>query len=332
MIIHKRNHIAACRHILFCIPPYHYVWIYAITLCYVFTSCDVADDRDLCCDRVVMNYLYISDGEDVFRQNISSLRYFLFDGNECFLRELPSEANLQYQYLKKLEAGRYTIVAIGNVSEVTRLVVPEKGSSLQDFNSGLSGGGDINADPLYYGIRFFTVAAGEVEREQFFITHMANVHCKLRVTVRWKNLPPVMSSEPCYRVALSGCAASYELDNRQGYPLGEKNIPYTPAWDREYYRDCALENLELKAGFVTLRYTDEHIPVLNILCKQENGYEAVTPEIDLKKAFAAWGYRPSTVERQEYKIIVTVYLDGHVGVKLESEVGVMDWVNGGSFG
>ncbi|MEL5892600.1 FimB/Mfa2 family fimbrial subunit [Bacteroides sp. GD17] len=314
------------------LKPFRYDIFIVAFFCLFFVACDVGDERDLCCDHVVMEYIYLTDGKELFKQNIRSMRHFLFDDSERFVREVPSEGNLQLQYLDDMEAGTYTMITVGNAGQSTLIETPEQGSHAEDFLLHIAGTKGENADPLYYGIKRFTLNMKSDSREQHFVTHMANVHCKLRIKVVWKNLPPLMSNEPCYRISLSGCATTYELDGKQGYPLGEKHIPYASDWTGEHHLDCALESLELKANFITLRCTNDNAPLLNVWCRKEEGYVPVTPEIDLKRAFAAWGYRLSTVERQEYGIIVTVYLDGHVGVKLEAEVGVQDWMDGGSFG
>lgn len=304
-------------------------------LCATFASCDIEDERDLCCDRIVMEYRYLQEGEDAFAENIRSLRHFLFDAEGRFLQEVPPGNDLRIQLLEPLEIGDYTMVTVGNASALTTLTAPVKGDILDDFRLQVSQASTGNADKLYYGIRRFTLVKESGHREQRFVTSLSNVHCKLRVTVKWQNLPPVLTNDPIYQLALTDCAGNYLLDGEAGYSLGEKHFPYSPNWSRKYALGCSLQGLQLIENFVSLRYTNDRLPILHILCREpgtEGEYTKITPPLDLKKAFAAWGYSPLAVERQEYKIIVTIYLDGHVGVKVEADAGVADWVEGGSFG
>lgn len=309
--------------------------LFGCLLCVAFISCDIEDERDLCCDRIVMEYQYLQEGEDVFAENVRSLRHFLFDGEGCFLQEVPPGDNLRIQLLEPLETGDYTMVTAGNASASTTLEVPDKGGLLRDFMLQVSAANTGNADRLYYGIRRFTLVKESAHREQRFVTSLSNVHCTLKVTVKWQNLPPVLTNEPVYRLVLDDCAGDYELDGEGGYALGEKSFLYSPDWNRRHTLDCSLQGLQLIETFISLRYTTDHLPVLHLLYREpgaEGEYTRITPPLDLKKAFAAWGYNPSAVERQEYKIIITIYLDQHVGVKVEAEAGVADWVEGGSFG
>lgn len=301
--------------------------------CLSVVACDIEDERDICCKRILMEYRYTSEGQDAFKENIHSMRHFLFDAAEQFVRELPAGKNLQQQNLDSLEAGNYTIVTIGNATDATLPVLPDN-QSLADFLLETAGTDGQIADPLYYGICRFCLKDKTANPAQQFTTHMANVHARLQVTVKWQNLPPAMTTAPVYKMTLTRCAASYELDGTKGYSLEEKRFPYSPQWNREHQLVCALKGLQLKENFVSLRYTNTNLPVLHILCRKPEGddYTELTPPLDLQTAFKVWGYQPENTERQNYKIIVTIYMDGHVGVKVESEMGVADWVDGGSFG
>lgn len=298
----------------------------------LLVSCDIEDERDICCDRIIMEYHYIRDGQDLFKENIYSLRHFLFDQKGHFIEEVPAANGLQYQELKKMATGPYTMVTVGNSAEGTILETPLANSRLQNFMLHIAGTDGRNADPLYYGICRFNLLRESANREQRFVTQMSNVHCKLKVTVKWQNRPPLLTQEPIYRLTLNHAPESYELDALNGYAMGEKQFPYSPAWNREHGIDCSLNSRQLNGTFTSLRYTNNNLPILNVLCLKEGKYVEQTPPLDLKVAFSAWGYRPSSAERQDYKIVVTIYLDGHVGVKVEMESGIADWVDGGSFG
>ncbi|MCD8181827.1 MAG: FimB/Mfa2 family fimbrial subunit [Bacteroides sp.] len=327
-------HTAACRtlHAAGTLPHGNISVRILCLLCLSFSACDVEDERDLCCERVVMEYRYLENGQDAFKENIRSLRHFLFDGQERFVREVPAGATLRLQVLEGLETGAYTMVTVGNAANATLLDIPAVGSPLNNFILHVQNSTGGNADLLYYGIRNFTLTGEDVKRERRFVTQLANVHCRLQVTVKWQNLPPVLSTDKIYRLTLESCAQNYELDGARGYALGEKRFPHSPEWEQRHLLDYSLSDFQLRGDFVSLRYTDDSLPVLRVFCLKENEYTELTPPLDLKKAFVAWGYSPSSVERQEYKIIVTIYLDGHVGIRIAAEAGVADWVDGGSFG
>ena len=309
--------------------------LFTIITCFSFilSSWDLEDERDLCCEKRTMEYRYISDNKDLFTQKITSLKHFLFNEQEIYLCELPSGENPKYQDLSELEAGNYTMITIGNASTATKLDTPHRGSPMKDFLLAVKGIETVQADPLYYAIRPFTISNKEHRKGQKLVTQLANVHCRLKVTVKWKNLPPVLTADPCYKMELSQCANGYELDGKEGYSIGEKYFPYSATWNCVHSIRLGLKSLELKGEFVTLRYANGHLPVLRLSCAQQDGeYKEIAPAMNLNKAFDAWGYRPSSVERQEYKIIVTIYMDGHVGITLETDMGILDWVDGGAFG
>lgn len=315
------------------LKPLKYDIVIIALMCLCLAACDMDDERDLCCKRVVMEYHYMSGGKDAFKQNIRSLRHFLFNGAEQFIREIPCGENLQLQTLDSLKTGNYAMVTVGNAADATRLETPAKDEPLAGFMLHVEGTDGRNADPLYYGICRFTLKKEDANREQRFLTQMANIHCRLQVTVKWQNLPPAMTTATVYRMALENCAENHELDGKRAYSLGEKQFPHSTSWNRVHRLECALKGLLLKEEFISLRYTNSNLPILHLFCRKEKeDYEELTPPLDLGRAFKIWGYKPENAERQEYKIIVTIYLDGHVGVKVEAEAGVEDWIEGGSFG
>lgn len=163
--------------------------------CLSVVACDIEDERDICCKRILMEYRYTSEGQDAFKENIHSMRHFLFDAAEQFVRELPAGKNLQQQSLDSLEAGNYTMVTIGNATDATLTTLPDNGS-LADFLLETAGNDGQIADPLYYGICRFCLKDKAANPAQQFTTHMANVHTRLQVTVKWQNLPPAMTTAP----------------------------------------------------------------------------------------------------------------------------------------
>lgn len=138
------------------------------------------------------------------------------------MKEIPSGSDMQVQILVPLETGRYTMVTIGNTAGATALPVPDIGSKMKDFMLEVQHADYGNADLLYYGIREFTLIKESGNREQRFVTQLANVHCKLKATVKRQNLPPILTKEPVYRMTLESCAEHYELDGCNGYSLGDR--------------------------------------------------------------------------------------------------------------
>lgn len=84
---------------------------------------------------------------------------------------------------------------------------------------------------------------------------------------------------------------------------------------------------ELYGEFVTLRYTNDHIPVFRLWF----GDEAVTGDIDLSRAFREWGWYPSRTHVQKYRILLKLFGDGSVEVSPWVEASIEDWVSGGTF-
>ena len=306
----------------------------------ILSSCQLEDDRDLCCpEPLTMHYVYLPNGTDVFSDNIRSLRHFLFDVDGIFIRELPSGERLNNQPLD-LKAGTYTMVTVGNMTDIS---VHEHGSDnkLENFSlshtakSTSSEYAYANSDELFWGIKHFAIDSEgrglEVSKygmglsSNRLTTEMVNIHCHLKVTVEWANRPPHIGS---YEMDLIGVNTQYSLDTEKvsltadglEVPLGNRS---------ETYRlNVSLRQLELRAEFVTLRYTDTQIPTLRI---KFDGLPII-PDIDLGKAFRTWGWRPSVTHVQDYEILLKVINENRVDLLPMVEGSVADWVNGGNFG
>ena len=89
-----------------------------------------------------------------------------------------------------------------------------------------------------------------------------------------------------------------------------------------------LRSQELYGQFVTLRYWDDLMPVFRLWF----GDKAITQEIDLTRAFRAWGWFPGCTHIQEYRIQIQLFSNGTVEVSPWSDMSIEDWVNGGTFG
>ena len=318
------------------------LYLVAVSLSFtvILSGCTLDDDRDLCCpEPMTMHYIFSPHGTDVFHDNIFSLRHFLFDADGTFISELPQSEEIQHQRLD-LATGTYTMVTVGNMSEITlhehgnektlpqfqlRHKAPAKRNQ-QAFD---------NSDELFWGVKRFAIDSDGMGTEMSdsrigyttnrLVTEMSNIHCHLNVTVEWVNRPPYIGS---YEMELSGVHTQYSL-NPQNTTLTADGFEIPSGDNPQTYRlDVPLRQLELRAEFVTLRYTDTTIPTLSIRFSGES----VIPDIDLGKAFHTWGWRPSATHVQEYNILLRVINENRVDVLPMIEGSVADWVNGGSFG
>ena len=306
----------------------------------ILTGCQLEDDRDMCCPGpLTMHYVYRPDGTDVFSDNILSLRHFLFDAGGIFVRELPPGEKLNRQPLE-LNAGTYTMITIGNMTDITS---HDHGSShlIDQFTLSHTArnrkreSAYANTDELFWGVKHFAVDAdgrghdivkeGEALSTNRLTTPMVNIHCHLKVTVEWVGRPPYIGS---YEMELAGVHTQYSLDpGNASLTADGLNVP---AGDKAetYSLNVPLRQLGLREEFVTLRYTDTQIPTLRI---KYDGHPVV-PDIDLGKAFRTWGWRPSATHVQDYEILLRVINENRVDLLPMVEGSVADWVNGGSFG
>ena len=318
------------------------LYLVAVSLSFtvILSGCTLNDDRDLCCyDTLTMHYTYRPQGAEAFCENIFSLRHFLFDADGIFIRELPPGEDMQYQPLG-LGAGTYTMITVGNMSDIS---THEHGTeqSLVQFllrHTALNRNNQsafTNTDELFWGTKRFTIGSDGKGTElsdsrigyasNRLVTEMSNIHCHLNVTVEWTNRLPHVGT---YEMELSGVHTRYSLDPRNATQTADGFD--IPAGDnpQAYRLDVPLRQLELRAEFVTLRYTDTTIPTLSI----RFGDESIIPDIDLGKAFRTWGWRPSATHVQEYNILLRVINENRVDVLPMVEGSVVDWGNGGSFG
>ena len=311
-----------------------------LTLALILCGCTLEDERDLCCpDPLTMHFVYRPLGVNTFHNNIHTLRHFLFDGEGTFITEIPQSSEIDRLGLN-MNPGSYTMVTVGNMSGNTlheygeektisqfllRHTAPAK-RNLQAF--------DIT-DELFWGVKHFSIDSDSRGAEEslsrigyatnVLVTEMSNIHCHLNVTVEWVGRPPYVGN---YEMELSGIHTKYSL-NPESATLTADGFSVPEGQDCSDYRlDVPLRQLGLRAEFVTLRYTDASIPTLRI---KFDG-KTVIPEIDLGKAFRAWGWHPSATHVQEYNILLRVINENHVDVVPMIEGSVADWVNGGSFG
>lgn len=313
------------------------------------TGCSISDDRDICCEEVVLLYRYVRTTFDEYRFFIQNKRHFLFDDQGLFIREVYStKKEPQRLSLVKLPTGAYTVVTVGNVTEgYTRLTSLKPGvSRLQDFQLTLekhvAEGVLAEAEELFWNSRTFTVEEG---KRYSYICDMANIHCHLYMKVQWEALPPPGS--PLYHVELSYLAPGYSLQIDDSYSIAVAGTPpagkrySTPSFvwhefphflppDSAIIRvEEPLQGQDLYPKLITLRYRDDAIPTLQI---RHQGEPLFKKPIDLKPIFLDWGWLPNKSHEQIYRIELYIKKDGNVIVKPWFSGSVEDWQDGGTFG
>lgn len=289
-------------------------------------SCSLDDTRDECCGNLIMEYSYKPYDMEAFDTYIHNLRHFLFDASGGYLGEVPSGKMLTRQSLN-LDAGDYTMVTVGNMTEKTLCgCAPEGG--LDNFRllvgQQFEGNPDLyaNSDDLYWGVKEFSV--DELKRNNY-MTYMSNIHCKLEIRVFWNNIPQYIGD---YMMELKELPVACSLSPKRSYVINGFSMPDTIGELGSYRLRVPLRSQELYGQFVTLRYWDDLMPVFRLWF----GDKAITQEIDLTRAFRAWGWFPGCTHVQEYRIQIQLFSNGTVEVSPWSDMSIEDWVNGGTFG
>lgn len=280
-----------------------------------------------------MEYRYLFKGEDVFPDYIRSLQHYLFAEDGSFVSMPEPGEYLQFQPLD-LAPGTYTMVTVGNASQQIVLEGHFEGGLdgfmlrvfgqdvLQGVKAGTRGGGsEFRCGELYGGYSQFTVTDEPAQR---FRTDMSNIHCQLDVRVEWENRPPAVGD---YRIALRGVPCCYNMDHKDAVTVGDYRFPSHEGSRDAYEAVVPLESQTLTATFVTLRYTSECIPTLEVYL----GDKAITPPLDLMRAFQQWGWNPDKDTVQHYRIRIVIRSDGSVVARPWIEGEVLDWIDGGIF-
>ncbi len=309
--------------------PEHRRWRAAVLLALLLAlaGCNLEDDRDACCEVNRMRYRYLYEEADRFTDFIHRMEYFLFDGQGTYLRQLEAEpGDLTTVSLADLTPGDYSLVAVGN-SEGYGSLEGYADDGLQAFRltvSRMFAGTDAyaNGDRLYWGQDDFSIVRGA---SNSFLTEMANIHCCLSVTVEWELLPPYSDG---YRFELSGVGAITASNASEAVTMGVQRFPPVKPYTGRMLEAVRLNELALEADLITLRYTDEDVPRFRLYHEDE----PLTDEIDLRRAFGFWNWHPSLATVQEYGILVLIRADGTIEVSQDLKTGVIDWVEGGTFG
>lgn len=286
-------------------------------------GCSIDDDRDVCCGNVVVEYRYLPYGVDELPTYIASMRHFVFDGDGRYVCEVGDGSNSRRQRFT-LPDGDYTMVTLGNAGGSLKFDPEEQtlGTLEAELATQTRAGLYANCDELYWGVCPMHVSG---RGEHRFEMRMNNIHSHLHVKVVWHNMPSHVGD---YRMELCDVPVGYSLSPDRSYCVDDKIMPALNGSLGSHTLTVPLRAQELRAEFVTLRYTNDTIPCFRLWF----GDEAVTGPIDLSRAFGVWGWRPESTAVQEYRIQLTIYSDDTVEVKPWVEADIEDWQDGGSFG
>ena len=308
-------------------------------------GCSLYDERDECCG-VTLHFRYMETGQDVFKDHIRTMRHFLFDGEGLFLREIVVSKTENKLFMQDIDDGLYTMITIANPTTANTALthLEERVSRLEDFSLALAEGDETrtcvdsyydNADELFYNATQFEVTP---EDRDFYFEDLSNTHCHLHVYLYWKKLPDYRGS---FTMRLYDVPADFALSpdsmRRVMWPADEPSLIPTAGntvqmvprqMNRLVNHEVEVQpyNFKLMGELITHRWTDDHIPVLQVF----NDEQKVTARIILSQVFQKWGISPDADPVQDYWIEIEVYPDGtsHVGRYVGGKVN--DWVDGGT--
>lgn len=259
-----------------------------------------------------------------YREDIDTLRWLLFDGEGRFRRELSMKPR-QRQYFDPgdLPDGRYTVVCIANAT--SRSFLDNDLKTLNDLtlwaDTRQQEGWYANVDHLFWQKSTFTLSMGYSE----VAVPLVDVHCHLHVRLWWKGVPETSGSD--YSLRLYGVPLACRVGTT-GLTLG--GLPHPEMGDSVGEHRLAVEpyNFVISGEFVTMRWTDDHVPQLQLWC----GDQPATPLIDLYKVFSEWHWSPDRTVAQDYWLNVVINLDGSVTVSVGGKARIVDWQDGGTIG
>ncbi|MFA7141090.1 MAG: FimB/Mfa2 family fimbrial subunit [Proteiniphilum sp.] len=157
-----------------------------------FESCETDEENG---DNLTIYVRYCRETfKDDFQRFITQIRYLFFDEDGILQHVvlLQREIDSDLQHLSPmLPYGRYTLIAIGNREEHSDCEYKVGFTRMEEVTlaTHLRQAGDLQGgcDPMYWGILPFEYAAN---KPNDYICDMSNIHCRLRVTVRWANHLP----------------------------------------------------------------------------------------------------------------------------------------------
>lgn len=286
------------------------------------TGCTFTDEPQVCPYGTRLEYWYAGNTfENVLPAYANSLRQYLFDeeGNLLATEEMRGDSVAFWN--GTLPAGRYTIVAWGNLEEEETVT----GSQTLTANGGTPPTYRGNTDRLYYGSASFETTDGQVNRQRIYLTQ---AHALLHITVEWRTtlLPPETG---IYRMRLRGLHGTYGftpayeeilIPNKAVYTLPQIRSPFIQHETRAAmgYDGCVT------GRFVTFRYTAGTHLLWSLWCNDE----ITVQEIDLYKFFNKLPVDLDRSIEQEFDLLITVYDDRIV----VNQVSGTDWDEGGAIG
>ncbi|MBR1503073.1 MAG: FimB/Mfa2 family fimbrial subunit [Prevotella sp.] len=307
----------------------------------LLTGCSLEDERDDC--GVTFKFRYVLNSEDRFKKDVTSMRHFLFDGNDIYMGEYVDICGYTNELkIRGLKKGNYTLVTICNATERTRLSELTPGRSLlSEFTQGISSqqqnGCYTNGDQLFYNACPFSISETDPDT---WICDLSNIHCHLHVLATWDYSPSFRNND--FTMRLSEVPASYSLatdstrrilqqfdDPALRVSTGENHVqlfPLAPQTLAAHLVSVLPFNAELEAEFVTERYTNQWVPILQVF----NGETAVTGRLNLDRAFTYFGWWPDNNPAQEYYIRLVIHRDGSVDMDRWARGRVNDWIDGGT--
>lgn len=309
----------------------------------LLTGCSLEDDRDECCG-VTLHFRYMETGQDVFFNNIRSMRHFLFDSDSIFVREVFVSQTTNKVQILQIDNGQYTMITIANTTTANTALselIPRV-SHLSDFQLSLAdsetrtseNGYYDNADELFYNATVFTVTDSD---RDFYFEDLSNVHCHLHVYLYWHKLPDYTGT---FTMKLYDVPADFSLspdsmmrvktvtDDDSMQPTSLNSVQLVPvSMDRfvEHHIEVMPYNFTLTGEFITHRWTNECIPVLQVY----NGDKTVTRQIPLKEVFDNWKIYPDSDPVQDYWLEIEVYPDGTSYVSKHIKGKINGWIDGG---
>lgn len=295
----------------------HRILLFAVVagLC---AACTFTDEPEVCPYSTRLEYWYAGTTfANVLPNYAHTLRQYLFDdaGNLVATAEMQGDSVAFWN--GTLPAGRYTVVAWGNLGE------EEKVEDNRTLSATATNAYRGNTDRLYYGSATFEAVDGEVCRRQIFLTQ---AHCLLNITVEWRTerLPPETG---LYRMRLRGIPARYRFAPSYKETLLPGEAIYTlPGTENIFtsHETRAARNYdgEVTGRFVTFRYTSDTHPLWSLWCDDEQ----VVQEIDLYRFFSKLPTDLNRSIEQEFDLLITVYDDRIV----VNQVSGTDWDEGGT--
>ena len=310
-----------------------------VILLYFLSSCQMMDERDLCCYNVQLNYRYYRSGKNELSTRVQTMKHFLFN-QDSILQEVYDVSG---DAVKKLEviipSGDYTMVSFANVGDPSFLkefiVGQSKMSELELYIDNLNNDGyQNNSERLFFAYRNFSVAKSGVK---YYIVDCTHAHNILTVNVKWKNATPPASSR--YQMELTKVPGNYQFPIQRWVTIGSFKadgtlpestssivvhaIPEPLGKVVTHRTDGRFKpNGNLEGSFISYRYTNQMIPTYCLY--GDNG--ALMKEIDLSVFFQTMGWELSLNIEQEFDLTMTI--DGDkVWV---SATNIADWEDGGT--